>query len=672
MTSMQKKLRYVRKPRVQIEYELETGGAIVMTELPCVLGLIADLTGHTISKKKYKNRKFINVDADNLYDIMESLCPSIDIQLQLQISKAISSQKDIPINMNYKFKCINDFNPDHFIKKIPELQEFYHRSQVLSSLITHLQNNDELYVAFSKFVNNGDTASKSIEAIKLDSSMLKSMEEMFDEGKKIGAKSFKDLQSIRYKMNQVLSEALDNILHISDLQILEGKWRGIEYIIKNLSLGTSLQFKVFNATQTELHDDLDSAMDFDQSALFKKVYEEEYGTYGGNPYSFIAADYNITKSAPDMNLLRKFSGVMACAHIPSIMGASSKLFGLESFQDLNKIRDYEKLFSSIEYAEFNSIRSSDDSRYVGLAALRIMSRLPYGPNTIPSKEFPNYMENVLSSSRFNSTTDNNEVPKDNKKKDNKDAKGTQKSSASKEIRSAHDLYCWHSSIYYILFCVGRSFFYHGWFSAIIGCNNGGMIESLPLFMIQNDDNEMIMKCPTETFLTERTEASLSSLGFIIPCPHKASNHMVFFSMKSMNKPARYSTPEANTNAELSRGFQYMINVSRFAHYMKVMIRNMIGSPSNITSIQQYLSGWISQYVLLNDTTDLALNAKYPLKGAKVTVADHPGRPGYYLAIVHIKPSFQLEGIQISLRLVGKLPSDGEVTSIMEREALLAN
>ncbi|MCA2971546.1 MAG: type VI secretion system contractile sheath large subunit [Acidobacteriaceae bacterium] len=418
------------------------------------------------------------------------------------------------------------------------------------------------------------------------------------------------------QIDHLISIQLNEIMHHPSFQKLEGSWRGLKYMMDQSETSDMLKIKVLNVSKKELLRDLQRAPEFDQSAMFKKVYEEEFGIFGGAPFAALVGDYEFTKHPEDIELLERVSNVAAAAHAPFLTAASNELFNLESFTSLDQPRDLSKIFDSTEYAKWKSFRASEDSRYVGLCLPRILGRLPYGPDTKPVEAF-NYQEGV---------------------------DGTE-----------HNKYLWSNAAYALGARLTNSFAKHHWCAAIRGVEGGGLVDGLAVHNFRTDDGDVAMKCPTEVPITDRREKELADLGFI-PLVHcKGTDYAAFFSVQSAQKPKLYDKDAANANARLSAQLPYILAVSRFAHYLKAMMRDKIGSFMSRSQCETFLNQWISQYVLLDDDASAEMKSKFPLREARIDVSEIPGKPGAYRAVSFLKPHFQLDELSVSLRLVADLP-----------------
>ncbi|MCY7315836.1 MAG: type VI secretion system contractile sheath large subunit [Rubrivivax sp.] len=420
------------------------------------------------------------------------------------------------------------------------------------------------------------------------------------------------------EIDRLISAQLSEVMHHADFQKLEGSWQGLHYLCKHTSTGSMMKIQVFNATKQELLKDFKTAIDFDQSALFKKVYEEEFGTFGGAPFGTLIGDYEITRQPEDMYFVEQMGHVAAAAHAPFISAASAELFGLDSFTDLGKPRDLSKVFDTVDYAKWRSFRESEDSRYVGLTVPRFLGRLPYNPKDGTTTEGFNFVEEVDG--------------------------------------SHHGKYLWVNAAYAMAARLTAAFESYGWCAAIRGVEGGGLVEDLPTHTFKTDDGEVALKCPTEIAITDRREKELSDLGFM-PLVHcKNTDYAAFFGAQSSQKAKKYDSDAANANAVLSAQLQYMFAVCRIAHYMKAMMRDKIGSFASATNVQDFLNTWIKQYVTTDDNATQQVKAAYPLREASVEVSEVPGRPGVYRAVSFIRPHFQLDELTVSLRLVAELPN----------------
>ncbi|HEX8691285.1 MAG TPA: type VI secretion system contractile sheath large subunit [Longimicrobium sp.] len=417
-------------------------------------------------------------------------------------------------------------------------------------------------------------------------------------------------------IDEVIGAQLNQILHNEQFQRLEATWRGMFYLVMNTETGTQLKLRVLNATRAELQKDLEKAVEFDQSNLFKKLYEEEYGTFGGNPYSVLIGDYEFGRHPQDIVFLNKISEVAAAAHAPFISAASPKLFDMDGFTELGVPRDLAKLFESTELAGWRSFRDSEDSRYVALVLPHILLRLPYGPDTVP-------VEGLV----FKEDTDGRD----------------------------HRKYLWGNAAWALGLRITTAFAQYGWCAAIRGVEGGGLVDGLPTHTFRTDEGDVALKCPTEIAITDRREKELSDLGFISLCHCKGESYAAFFGGATTQKAKTYSTDQANANARLSALLPYVLAASRFAHYLKVMMRDKIGSFQTKSTISKYLNDWIASYVLLNDDAPQSAKARFPLREARVDVTEIPGKPGCYNATVFLRPHFQLEELTASIRLVAELP-----------------
>ncbi|HHP7235662.1 MAG TPA: type VI secretion system contractile sheath large subunit [Desulfobacterales bacterium] len=418
------------------------------------------------------------------------------------------------------------------------------------------------------------------------------------------------------QIDKLLSDQLNEIMHHQDFQKLEGSWRGLHYLVQQSETGEHLKIRVLNASKKDLLKDLEKAAEFDQSQLFKKIYESEFGTFGGSAYGALIGDYQISNHPQDLSFLEKMSQVASAAHAPFISAASPQLFGFDSFTQLGEPRDMAKIFQRTEFAKWRSFRESDDARYVALAMPHILMRLPYGRANVPVEAFD-----------FEERVD-----------------GTD-----------HSKYLWGNAAYALGTRLTDAFAKYHWCAAIRGVEGGGLVEGLPVHTFKTDEGDVALKCPTEIAITDRREKELADLGFV-PLVHcKDTDYAAFFSTQTANKPKLYDTDAANANARLSSQLQYILAVSRFAHYLKSMMRDKIGSYMSRKNAEDFLNRWINNYTLGDDDAGQEMKAKYPLREARVDVTEIPGKPGAYRAVAFLRPHYQLDELTVSLRLVANLP-----------------
>jgi type VI secretion system protein ImpC len=419
------------------------------------------------------------------------------------------------------------------------------------------------------------------------------------------------------QIDRLISLQLNEVLHYPAFQKLEGTWRGIKYVLDQSETSDALKIKVLNVSKRELLKDLQRAPEFDQSALFKKVYEEEFGVFGGAPFSALVGDFEFGRGPEDIELLERVSQVASAAHAPFLSAAGSDLLNLSSYTQLGAPRDISKIFDSTEYAKWKSFRQSDDSRYVALTLPHILMRVPYGKDTKQIEAF-DYEEAVDGSD--------------------------------------HSKYLWGNAAYGLAARLTNSFARYGWCAAIRGVEGGGLVDGLPAHTFRTDEGDVALKCPTEVAITDRREKELADQG-LVPLVHcKGTDYAAFFSVQTANKPKLYDKEAANANARLSAQLPYILAMSRFAHYLKAMMRDKIGSFMSRQDCEKFLNQWISQYVVSDDNASQSAKASHPLREAAIQVSEVAGKPGVYRAVAFLKPHFQLDELSVSLRLVADLPA----------------
>jgi type VI secretion system protein ImpC len=434
----------------------------------------------------------------------------------------------------------------------------------------------------------------------------------------VSADVLKTISAMVAEIDRKLSEQINLIMHQADFKALEGTWRGLHHLVNNTETDEMLKIRVLNISKLDLKKTLKKfeGTAWDQSPIFRKLYEDEFGSPGGQPYGCLIGDYQFDHSPEDTKMLANVAQVAAAMHAPFIAAAAPTVLGMDSWQELSNPRDLTKIFQTAEYAAWKSLRDSEDSRYLGLAMPRFLSRLPYGAKTVPCEEFD-----------FEEDTEG----------------------------ADHNKYVWSNAAYAMGVNITRAFKLYGWCARIRGAESGGVAEGLPVHTFPTDDGGVDMKCPTEIAITDRREAELAKNGFMPLSHYKNTDYAVFMGAQSLQKPAVYDDPDATANANLSARLPYLFATCRFAHYLKCMVRDKIGSFKEREDMEAWLNKWISQFCCDSKSAE-EVKARYPLAEAKVEVQEVKGNPGYYTSKFWMRPHYQLEGLTVSLRLVSKLPS----------------
>jgi type VI secretion system protein ImpC len=430
--------------------------------------------------------------------------------------------------------------------------------------------------------------------------------------------AIKSIQAIIAELDKKLSEQINLIMHHEDFKSLEGTWRGLAHLVNNTETDEKLKIRIFNISKKDVGKTIKKfkGTAWDQSPLFKKMYEDEFGTPGGEPYGCLVGDYHFDHTPPDVEILSGMAQIASAAHAPFLAGAAPSTLNMDSWQQLGDPRDLTKIFQTPEYAPWRSLRDSDDAKYIGLAMPRFLSRIPYGAKTSPVEEFD-----------FEEDTEG----------------------------ADHSKYVWSNSAFAMAANVTRAFKLYGWCARIRGAESGGMIEGLPCHTFPTDDGGVDMKCPTEIAITDRREAELAKNGFM-PLSHwKNTDFAVFVGAQSLQKPTTYDDADATANANLAARLPYLFATCRFAHYLKCMVRDKIGGFKEREDMEMWLNTWISKFCCDSKSSE-EMKAKFPLAAAEVKVEEVAGNPGYYTSKFFLRPHYQLEGLTVSLRLVSKLPS----------------
>lgn len=645
MESNQKKLSRVRSPRVHITYDVEIGDAIVQRELPLIVGVLADLSGSPIEAlPPVKEREFVTIDRDNFDDVMGGC----GVRLAYAVENVIEEEAE-RTNLELFFNSIDDFEPISLVKQIPVTNKLYESRNHVRDFIAKLDGNDPLDGILTEILADealqkelidlfGEAEDWSaVEPSELVTRMLQEGRMALDDNQVpyalelIGefavsilrdapenpAKFASDRMADKIaQIDNQLTNQMNQVMHAPEFQSLEATWRGLHFLVMNTETGATLKIRLLNISKRDLLKDLQKAVEFDQSALFKKVYEEEFGTYGGDPFSFLIGDYEFGRHPEDIELLEKISGVASSAHAPFISSAYAKLFDMEDFFNLSQPRDLTKIFESAELIKWRSFRGSEDARYVSLTLPKVLIRLPYGPETVVAEGF-DFVEDV----------------------DGTDARK----------------YLWGNPAYVLGQRITNAFSKHGWLAAIRGVEGGGLVEGLPAHTFKTAAGDVKLTCPTQVQITDRREKELNDLGFMAILHCKGSDKAAFFGGQTTGQPQKYNTDAANANARISTMLPYVLNASRFAHYIKVIMRDKVGSFLTKENVSDYLNNWISNYVLVDDSAPQEMKASYPLRESRVDVTDVPGKPGSYRSVVFLRPHFQLEELTTSIRLVAELP-----------------
>ena len=641
LISTQHVLKNKRAPRVNITYDLEIGGAFIVKELPYVFGVLSDLSGES-KKQPLKSRKFVEINGGNFNEVMEAIGPSLNFSVNNKFSTTM-------LNLSLSFSSIEDFSPLSIIEQTSVLKDASNMVASLNDFLAKVETREGLLNLFANLVSNKSTFStltkdiknglkakvnskdtlgsvlnsagfatsdriKTTAFIKLLVSVLPVLLENLADGEKSVVPLVKRTIA---KLNKNIGLQLDEILHNEKLLKLEGSWRGLQYLLSSSNIGSNIIIRVFNASKDELLKDFRNSIEFDLSVLFKKVYEAEYGTFGGNPYSCLVLDYYFGRNNQDTELLTHISKVSCAAHVPTLGGVDPEMFDMESFATINEPRDLAQLFESSELGAWKGLRETEESRYISLTLPRILIRLPYDAEKNPVKglEYSETMTGIDNSA-----------------------------------------FCWTNASFALAQRIVSAATIYNWTTAIRGVGGGGVVRELTLYSHKTPEGDIVVKCPTESAINDRREQELSKLGFVPLCHCRGTNYAVFFGAQTAHKPQKYSSDDASANSELSARLNYMLAASRFAHYLKAMMRDRIGSAISRDDIELQLNNWLARYILLSDSANQDLKARFPLREGRVNVTEDESNPGGYEATVYLRPHFQLEELDVSIRLVAKLPA----------------
>ncbi|KAG6335190.1 hypothetical protein ID866_3900 [Astraeus odoratus] len=615
--SGQKFIARNRAPRVQIEYDVEIYGAERKIQLPFVMGVMADLVGKPVENlPAVDERKFLEIDIDNFDERMKALKPRV----AFQVDNTLTGEGKL--NVDLTFDSMDDFLPDAVARKVEPLNKLLEARTQLSNLLTYMDG------------KNG--AEELIAKILQDPTLLKSLSQLPKNDEKSAVKTlaqqalentvtfsndtYRTIQNLIAGIDEQLSQQVNQIIHHEEFQKLESAWRGLSYLVNNTETDEMLKIRFMSISKQELGRTLKryKGVGWDQSPIFKKIYEQEYGQFGGEPFGCIVGDYYFDHSPQDVELLGEMARIGSAAHCPFITGTAPGVMQMESWQELANPRDLTKIFQNTEYAAWRSLRESEDARYLGLVMPRFLSRLPYGIRTNPVDSFD-----------FEEQTDG----------------------------ANHNSYSWANAAYAMAANINRSFKEYGWCTSIRGVESGGAVENLPCHTFPSDDGGVDMKCPTEIAISDRREAELAKNGFMPLVHRKNSDFAAFIGAQSLQKPAEYHDPDATANARLASRLPYLFACCRFAHYLKCIVRDKIGSFREREEMERWLNDWVMNYVDGDPAnSSQETKSRKPLAAAEVQVQEIEDNPGYYAAKFFLRPHYQLEGLTVSLRLVSKLPS----------------
>ena len=560
-----------RKPRVNLSYKVERYGAEKQISLPFVVGVLGDFAGCGASRGPFRERNFVEVDVDNFNEVMEHMRPTVEVQL------------DEGTTVTLEFRSLDDFAPQGLISRVPALSGLWELRQ---SLLSPDQLEPESLVALLSANGLSDTLA------------------MDDD---------RSFEVARGSVESRLSSLLRAFLQDPGFRQLESSWRGLRYLVVQTETSEELKIRVLDITKKELARDLDKSVTFDQSFIFKKVYEAEFALFGGEPFGVLIGDYGFSHAGPDVHLLTSISNLAAAASAPFVSAASAAMFGMESLPELASVRSLARIFEAAEYSAWNAFRDSEDARWVVLTVPQILMRAPhhYRSEGAPPFVFTEVVE------------DKNEL-------------------------------LWGNAAFGLAACMTRAYAQERWVSHIHGADGGGRVENLPMASITSDDGSRDKLCAT-FLVSDRREYELSDAGFAALCQAPAADEAVFFGVPSCQRPRSYDSAEATGNARILSQIPTTMICARFAHYLKAIARDWVGTYKERGDFERRLNDWLATYVSGEPVTSDEERARYPLREARVEVAEMPGRPGPFQAVVYMRPQYGLKGLDVSLRFSLLLP-----------------
>lgn len=627
--------KHASRPSVHITYNVQFGGVDEVRELPFVVGVIADLVGHPEKPPlRPAERRFYQIDRDNFDHVLRAAGPRLAFEVENTLAEG-----EGPLRVELRFRELGDFEPENVARQVPILRELLARrtrlahlrcamNDALEDCLQAILHNRELLERVAGELKGPFPAGGLLEGVVLRGRLGRNPDERelgqqwvgeFFAGVLAGRMTLsKDTESMLSaginSLDRALSLQLSKVMHHPEFQRLEASWRGLEYLVSRTPASPLLKIRVLHVNKEELRRDFQRAPEFDQSALFKKLYDEEYAIVGGEPFAVLVGDYHFGPGAEDVALLHNISSVAAVAHAPFIAGAAPEMFGMDDFTDLNRPRDIRKIFDTAFYAKWRSFRDSEDARYAVLVLPRILLRPPYGEAAAQAGTF-NYEEFAQA--------------------------------------REHSGYLWGNAAYALAARLVNAFHAYGWCAAIRGEEAGGLVEGLPAHCFLSDDGDSEVQCPTELAIFERRAEELVKSGFVPLLHRKGTSAAVFLDVPCCHKPKVFETEAATAAAASSARLEYVMTTSRFAHYLKAILRDKTGRFASAADCQEYLNNWIAGYVY-PDAANPETKALYPLAYANVEVTDVPGRAGLYRAALFLRPHFQLHSLPAPLRLLTTL------------------
>jgi type VI secretion system protein ImpC len=605
-------------------YEVQVGDATEVRELPFVIGVLADLEGHSAAVARLKDKQFLRLSADNFDQIMQRISPVLGFSVPSKLSQGGEN-----LRVDLRFRALFDFEPAAVAAQIPSLRSLLDLRQQLDDLRSAIHANDRLDRMIQNILlsNAGERDPQrwelEIESV-LDLGLTGRLEEeknrarewlraffgLVSAGETIASPDTEAVVTERIGfLDELISLQLNEVFHHPEFQRLEASWRGLHYLVTRGHESAMLHIEVLHVSKRDMLRDVERAPEFDQSVLFKRVYDDRYGTYGGFPFSVLIADYEFDRSPRDVYLLQQLSYIAGSASAPVIAAAASGLFGFDSFTDLSRPRDLAKIFDSTEYVHWKAFRAIEESRYVALVMPRVLMRLPYGRAGIAAEGF-----------NFDERVDVTE----------------------------HQLYLWGTAVWAFALRLADAFHRYGWCAAVTGPERGGTVADLPVHEFTSDEGDVVAKCPTEIAITDRRRGELEKLGFVPLCYRLGSDIATFFEAPSCNKPRVYLSDLENEVAHTAAKLEYTLVGSRISHYLRSILRDREGTFLTRAEWEVYLKSWLNRYVLLDDEAPEEIKARYPLRAAAIEMTEVPGKPGKYSALVRIIPHFQLDGQRLDL------------------------
>lgn len=681
MSKMQSFQNEIPSARINIRLDVDRGSGKENIELPLKVLILGEFTtpDSDVSELSMDNRDKILINNKNIDVVMKSLDLRLKASVKNHLSEVFVKDVDCDLGIDLNFSSLKDFYPSRVLQQIPDLQSLMGARNLVRDFGANILANRNLRRQFEQILEN-DISRQNLNSyinskicyddfeennqieMTLDSNLSLDLnfvsdkvclsdyvkeeflaEQDFDLRMSIGLKLFLDIyEKAEVNMEKLdrsvfdtmasfidlqMSEQINEIMHNQEFKKLESSWYSLKHLLSSLKPQCNIKLELFNCSKQELIEDFEDSPELTLSTLYKMVYIDEYDTPGGEPYGALIGNYEFSSSAEDINLLSNISKISAAAHSPFLGAVSSRFFSKNSMAEVNAIDDIESYMERAEFSKWRTFRNSEDARYVGLILPKFLLRLPYNDDSNPVKEF-SFNEKISMDMSDNSSSDFSE----------------------------ENHYLWGNSAFAFAGNMIKSFIENGWCVQIRGPQSGGKVDDLPLHFYDVGKG-IQQRIPTEILIPETREFDFSNQGFISLSSYKNKNYACFFSAASAKRVQIMDTPQATSNCRINSQLPYMFLTSRLAHYLKVQQRENIGAAKSASVLSQELNSWIKNLVTEMKNPGPELIATHPLSFAEIIVDEYEDWPGFYKVSMTVVPHFQVEGVDVSLSLISKMPQN---------------